>query len=73
MRRTEKGIDVAGLLLELEHIGAYWRRSSGGCWLLVGGPVPGWLLDQLSVVDPRRLIAAIVERYEDTKTASASH
>ncbi|MFN6201447.1 MAG: hypothetical protein ACK496_03075 [Acidobacteriota bacterium] len=61
MRRTEKGIDVAGLLLELERIGVHWRRSSGGCWLLAGGPVPGWLLDALSGVDHRRLIAAIEE------------
>lgn len=61
MIRTEKGIDVAGLLLELERIGAHWRRSSGGSWLLAGGPVPGWLLDQLSAVNERRLIAAIEE------------
>ena len=61
MRRTEKGIDVAGLLLELERIGVHWRRSSGGCWLLAGGPVPGWLLDQLSAVNERQLVAAIEE------------
>ena len=72
MRRTEKGIDLDGLLLELERIGATWRRSGGGCWLLSGGPVPGWILDQLSAVDDKRLLRSIVERYENTETASTA-
>ena len=73
MRRTEKGLDIVGLLLELERIGATWRRSSGGCWLLAGGPVPGWLLDQLAGCADRQLVQAIVERYENTKTTSTAH
>ena len=73
MRRTEKGIDIVGLLDQLELIGATWRRSSGGCWLLAGGPVPGWLLDQLAGCADRQLVQAIVERYENTKTASTAH
>ena len=73
MRRTEKGIDIVGLLDQLELIGATWRRSSGGCWLLAGGPVPGWLLDQLAGCADRQLVQAIVERYENTKTTSTAH
>ena len=70
MRRTENGIDLDGLLLELERIGATWRRSDGGSWLLSGGPVPGWIFDQLSAVDDRRLVRSIIERYENTETTS---
>ena len=59
MRRTTKTTNIPGLVKELRQVGAAFRQTSGGCWVLDSGgnALPCHLLDSFLDADPRTLAA----------------
>ena len=59
MKRSTRTTNIPGLVKELRQVGAAFRQTSGGCWVLDSGgnSLPCHLTDAFLDADPRTLAA----------------